>query len=555
VKIQPFRSLGHSGFLVAALALLAYLPGSWWGAPTATAPDRVQSWGVDDETPLGPLAEMDNILHAKPDRNLGYPLLYDFLTVGAYTPYLAILAASGQMSHPSAAYPFGLANPIRELRVLSHLAHLLTVLLGVVVVLAAFLVARTLWDSQTGVLSAVFVLSLYPMFYYARTGNVDVPMLACLALALAALASSLVHGMSLGRTVWIGVFAGLALATKEEAIGALVPAGMLVLVLGSRTAGWKVPLVTLAAATVALGVGSGFFVDPQRWVDHVRFIAGRVQETPHAQNLTSAYPFTMAGNLGFAGAILQRLLESLSLPGLLLACWGLVLAARKDRNAVLFALAIPAYFAMEFLLMRSTQLRYVLPVAFLLAIFAGRALRWGWQSRYWAPRLAAALLAIGALFLQLTRATALTYEMLHDSRLTAGAWLAARLAPGDRVEYFGASQKLPPLSAEVITERATPYFGMWGQHPTGPDQAASILERWRHSPPRYVLVIPDHTSRPNLPYDASVPPTLYDSLVAGTAGFRLAALIQTAPLLRWPRRPPLDYPSVNPPIRVFEPVP
>ncbi|MDZ4674383.1 MAG: hypothetical protein SGI84_08010, partial [Gemmatimonadota bacterium] len=74
--------------LLVVLALVLYLPGAWWGAPIATGPERIHGWAVDDETPLGPLAQVNNILHPQEVQNLGYPLLHSFLVVGAYAPYL-----------------------------------------------------------------------------------------------------------------------------------------------------------------------------------------------------------------------------------------------------------------------------------------------------------------------------------------------------------------------------------------------------------------------------------------------------------------------------------
>jgi len=545
--------LDRHALLVAAVALVAYLPGFWWGAPTATAADRVLAWGVDDSSPLGPLAEMDNILHPKPDRNLGYPLLHDFIVAGAYAPYLVALKATGGLRAVSAVYPFGLTHPVPVLRNLTLINHLVSVLLGVLCVVAAYDVGRTLWGPATGLGSAAFALTLYPMFYYARTGNVDVPMLAFLALTMAALARGLVHGMTVRRAVWIGVFAGLTLATKEAAVGALLPAAVLVLVLGWREGGWKVPALALAASVLALGAGSGLFVDPGRWLAHVQFISGRAQDVPNTTTINYVYPFTASGNAAFAAAIGERLMSAMSLPGVLLAAGATVAAAWKDRRAALFALAVPAYLAVEFVLLRAAQLRYVLPAAWLLALFGGWAVTAAWRSGRPVLRAGVAVVAAAALGLQLLNAASLTWEMLRDSRHAAGAWIAAHLRPGERVEFFGASQKIPPIPAGVASGMATPFHGMWSAYRTDAVMADSIRREWASRRPSLVIVIPDHSSRPGLPYDATVPPMLYDSLMAGTWGYRLAAFFRAPALVPWPKRPALDYPSVNPPIRFFVP--
>ena len=545
----------RAALLLVLLALLCYLPGFWWGAPHATADNRAKSWGVDDETPLGPLAEMHNIVQPKPDRNYGYPLLYSFMATAAYTPYLGALKATGRLGQVSASYPYGLADPVSALRTLTIIAHGLTVLLAVLVVLAAYLAGTTLGGGRgAGVLSALFALTLYPMFYYGRTGNVDVPMMAFLAMALAALARALDAGMTTRRAAWIGVFAGLALATKEAAAGALLPAALLVLVLGWRQGGWKVPAASLAAALLALGAGSGLFVEPSRWLMHVRFLSGRVQDVSTSLTVPEAYPFTLQGNVGFARALLDRFVDAMTLPGLLLGIGGAVAASLRDRRAALFALAIPSYVLLEFFAMRSAQLRYVLPAAWGLAVFAGWAVFAAWRSSRPVLRWGAAALGGLALALQVVYGASLTWEMLRDSRHAAAAWMAARLQPGDRVEFFGAPNKVPPLPAGVTSDFATLFLGMWSVHRTDSAMADSIEQRWAARPPALVIVMPDHSTLvPGTPYDASMPPALYQAMTSGRSVMRPAAEFQTAPLVPWLQRPTLDYPSVNPPIRIFAP--
>ncbi len=141
-----------------------------------------------------PLAEVHNIIAPRPDRNLGYPLLYSFLVVGVQAPYLLYLKASGGLGATGAGYPFGLTEPVGALRMLTWLAHLLTLVMAAVVIAAAYDTARVLWGERAAILAAVFVTCCYPMFYYSRTGNVDVPMLCFMALAVAAFARIRVLG-------------------------------------------------------------------------------------------------------------------------------------------------------------------------------------------------------------------------------------------------------------------------------------------------------------------------------------------------------------------------
>ncbi|HSE66387.1 MAG TPA: glycosyltransferase family 39 protein [Gemmatimonadales bacterium] len=545
------------------LALVLYVPGFWWGAPQATAEDRTKAWAVDDETPLGPLAEMSNILHPRPDRNLGYPLLYSFMVVGVQAPYLLYLKASGGLGATSAEYPYGLTEPVGALRMLTWLAHVLTLVMALVVIAAAYDTARVLWGERAAILAALFVTCSYPMFYYSRTGNVDVPMMAFVALAVAAFARIRVHGLSVRRIVALGLFAGAALAVKEEAIGVLLPMALVLVFLPgqfpfdestvprsrSKTLAWG-----LGASAFALGLGGGFFVEPQRYIMHLQFLTGRLRAAPEAGGLIPyAFPYTLDGNLTYAAQLGGYLTDTLTGAGLLLSLAGLIWAVRKHPSSRVVACLLLGYLGFIFVVLRSGQLRYALPAGFLLALFGGYAASLIWESKQVAVRAVVAVLTVVALGLNLLRGIDLTYAMLRDSRWDAAQWLAQRTKPGDHIDYFGASQKLPPLEAGVVTDRATEYRGLFNAHRIDAAKVEEILSRWRSLNPKFVIVMPDHTSRPGAPFDISLPPSLYDDLIAGRRGWKLQATFETPPLLPWVKRPPLDYPMVNPPIRIFGP--
>ena len=120
--------------------------------------------------------------------------------------------------------------------------------------------------------------------------------------------------------------------------------------------------------------------------------------------------------------------------------------------------------------------------------------------------------------------------MLRDSRWTAASWLANRMPNGGRVEYFGASQKLPPLATNVTSARSADYRGLFFAHDTSEAMVAEIVASWETNHPDFILVMPDHTSRPGLEYDASVPPGLYRALLSGSLPYHLAATVQDSVL-------------------------
>jgi hypothetical protein len=193
----------------------------------------------------------------------------------------------------------------------------------------------------------------------------------------------------------------------------------------------------------------------------------------------------------------------------------------------------------------------MLPAAVGLALFAARGAALGWQSgKTWirAPVVVASVYAIG---LGLLQGIDLTYQMVRDSRFAAGAWLTEHAATGTRIEFFGADQKLPPIPAFVVSERATQYLGMFRQTPTDSVKFQEIIHSWEVRNPHFILVIPDHTSRADQPYDNTMPPLLYQALMKGDLRYRLAAHFKTPSLFPMLAPAPLDYPVVNPPIRVF----
>ena len=558
-----FLGFGLAPVAVPCLALALYLPGFWWGAPYATAPDRTHSWGVDDETPLGPLAEIHNIIEPKPDRNLGYPLMHPLLVSVAYTPYLSYLVLTKQLSLTgSGIYPFGLIDPIETLRNLTFIAHVVSVLMGVGIVLALYETTAVVWDRQTGVLAAMFGMVCYPMFYYVRNANVDVPMLFFVSLAVAAFTRCCIHGYTTRRVLWLGAFIGFSIGTKEPAVGAFLlfplafwgcyqPEGKL----SPRSKApsfWKLGLVCLFSTFLAFGFGSGLFIDPERYVAHLNFISGRLEYLSSGNTpVALTFPFTWEGHVQYLEKIGEYLMDGMTVPGLLLAVVGIGVVLTKERALLFLGAPALGYLVFLFFALRSGQIRYVMPAAVLLAFFQARAVTFGWKSRTVVVRWGILFLMCLSLAIGLLRGFDLTYEMIYDSRYEAGEWLASRTKAGDRIEYFGTPEKLPPVMAGIITSNAIPYFGMHVAPPDENEATHTILQNWEERKPTFVITIPDLTSSKGVPHNHTCPPKIFAGLMSGTIGYQLAGFFQTPRLFPWLPKPQLDYPTVNPPIHIF----
>ncbi len=227
----------------------------------------------------------------------------------------------------------------------------------------------------------------------------------------------------------------------------------------------------------------------------------------------------------------------------------IVVARRMQRDAILACSAL-GYLAVLFFSARTAQLRYVMPAALVLAIYAGRGavLAWEGRSAWRVPVLAVAATSATVLALW---ALDLTAAMLRDSRYEAGRWIAATARPGDALEYFGSEHKNPPFPATLASRQAIPFRGSMFRADTSELAVRTIEASWRERRPRFVLVMPDYTN-PGKPYTASCPPATFRALDAGTMGYRPVALFESPPLLPFIHRPELDYPVVNPPIRIYE---
>jgi hypothetical protein len=564
LRVGLLQHLGRTRLLIGLVALAAYLPGFWWGTPYATAEDRTNAWGVDDEPPLGPLAHADDIVHPKKEMNpnLGYPMMHPFMVLGVFSPYVGYLFATGQLRHPTVAYPHGFSDPVTALALLTRIAHLLSVVLGVGIVLCAYELARVLWDERNGVAAAIAALLVHPMFYYARNSNVDVPVLFFTAAGLVAFAHIVMKGLTLRRACVFGTLAGLAVATKEPSFASFAFAPIAMLFLRDpvttvspwrRATFWRAAAAGAGCALLAYAVGSGMIVDHRRWIAHMQFANSRLAaDRAGGVSFVPYFPRTLQGHVEYAWRLTVMCAESLSWPGLALGVTGVLWAALRERRQSVLALSAVGYLAILFWTARVAQLRYVLPAVFVLAVFAGRALAAAWQSTSRLARGTVTALAVAAALTLMAWDVDLTHAMLRDSRYDAGAWIARTAHAGDTLEYFGSEHKHAPMPAWLASRRAIPFLGSMYRADTSEAAVRTIRHGWSERRPRFVELVPDYTSAPGAPYASSCPPAIYRGLEDGSLGYRLAVTFQTPALLPWAHRPPLDYPVVDPPIRLYE---
>jgi 4-amino-4-deoxy-L-arabinose transferase-like glycosyltransferase len=529
--------------LLFAAAVALYLPGIHWGLPQATSAERVKLWAYDDISPLPALTEVyHTFVRSAPDRWLAYPPLHHFLLGAAYAPYLGWLALTGQLSAPSPVFPYGLQDPVTAFRMLTVIARIVSILMAAGIVVAVYRAGLTLWDRKVGTLSALAVLVAYPMFYYSKTACLEIPYVFWASLALPVYARILTLGFSVKRAAVLGCFAALAVAAKDQAAGLFL---LLPLALGvihvrhwraGRVSWWGPPSALLGAGGILYAFGSGLVFDPERYFAHVRWITrpgGMLsEEFVSWYPETLWYPETFAGTLALVGAVMQAQVKFV---GPILAAFAVVAileAARRDPAKLWMALPAVSYIATFIIPIHWFCLRYGMPVMLIVALFAGRGLALALRRAKIRPL--AALLGVVALGWPAFSSLDLVRHLFTDTRLEAERWLAAHMAPGDRIAALHHVNALPRIGPDVQVVAA----------PTG----AAALTFLNAEKPEFLTVIPDWTSIPGTVWSKAYPEDLRQALEDYSLGYNLAATFDSG---FWPSRPLLDYPAVSPPVRIY----
>jgi hypothetical protein len=530
-------------------ALLLYAPGILWGLPHATAPDRIFPWGSDELAPLGPLAQVYRVaLHGGAAFDPRYPLLPYVIQAIFMAPYLLWLRITGGLSGFRVDYPYGLSDPVSALAGMTLAARLSSLVLMAALPLIAYHTARRLWDLRTARLAGLFVLLVYPFSYYARTSNVDGGGLFWTCVALLLVASCLRDGLTSRRAALLGVFAALSIATKDQGYAIFLALGLAVVGRHVNTMlrtgrGWgaalRPALMGLAAALAVYLPASGLIFNPAMFAAHVRFIIFH----PGGGGGQSYFstPATVAGYLHLASQFASLLVDSLGLPMALAALAGLGSAARRQPRALTLLLVILAILVGVILPTRFIRIRFLLPAAYVLALFAaagvarlferttaaapGTAASSGRDgARLWAGRVVVAITLVWSL----VRVADLTWQMQHDSRLELEAWLRDNAQPGDHVGYYGAPLKLPALAKGIVSQP-----GPWAE---GRDSVAS----W----PEFIVIIPQQVYE--IEHEWNLADERYRELQSGRWNYE-AWLALRGPSLFDKR--PINW--VNPPVRLF----
>lgn len=430
-----------------ALALVLDVTELWWGLPNGN-----HSWAADA---LGPITVLGIVRHSFEQWNSGwyffkYPLGYPFCLAAVFSPYLVYLRWTGQWEHPVAHAPYGFADPEHSLFVLAMLGRCLSVVFALGTVIVAYLTARRLFGVVAARLAAFFVATAYPIIYYAHTTNLDIGYLFWLVLALYAAIVAAQGGRTFSWAL-LGVAAAMAVSFKEQGFAFLLPLPLLAIgarwratrsvrVLWSRGA-----LAMAGAALLTEALANNVFFNPLGFVARIAFLLGHPLEPTSARLAPVEFALWKGGKEWiYLKQLWDGLESSLGAPLVLLAMGGAVLLVRRGRAALWLLVPAISQYYLSLRGLDLIRLRYVLPLAFVVAILAAALLADAYQaseSRPWraAVRMAAAIFCAFAL----ARAVEMDWLFLTDSRYRAEAWIAANVAPQATAEYYQKPTYLP----------------------------------------------------------------------------------------------------------------
>lgn len=465
-----------------ALCVAVYAWPLDWGLPSE------HGWAPDELTPAAVLEgagqRFSDGWHSK------YPPLHHAVLAAAYLPWLS-----------------GPLDSHRQ-HVLFRAGRFISLLMAGGIVVLVYLSAREVFEHVPALFSALLAGLCAPFAYYAKLANLDVPYLFWFAAALLAYLR-LLDGHRLRHYVALAACAAAAVATKDQAYGLFVltaPVVVLALHRHRRAAGappsaWATLAdrrLVAAAIVSAAGVVllDNIWLNPRGFAAHVALIMGS------ASRDFRMFDPSVSGLAALAVATVRALVFTLGAPGFVAAVAGIVLAlTRRRENTRLLSTLVPAasYWLTFIAVVLYLYDRFVLPIAIVLALFAGRALAEALaRSRSRLFPLAAAALVVTTSAL---RALSVDVLMARDSRYEVERWLRENAAPPAVVGAIGPLEYLPRLDGL-----------QWRR--LGPSP-----ERLRRVRPDFVVVNGDFARRASA---GGSDAELYAALAAGSAGYRLA---------------------------------
>ncbi len=524
---------------ISCAAVLAGAIGIDWGLPNGNT-----TWAADSVAPMTPLSVAYHVF-AEHGFDSGYfyfkyPVGHQLLLAAASAPVLAAAKMRGELHGISSDYPYGFSDPEFYLAVLALVTRALSTLLAAGILLAVAGIAHRLsGDRRAGVLAALVAAGSYPLVFYAHTSNVET---AFLFWAFTALYAT-VRGLEGDQPRWfwlLGASAALAVSTKEQIFGFVVPLPLLIAAVHlwrprAEAATGLLPRGTVAGAAlsvvVLLAVNAAFY-NPSGFLNRYRFLTHTL--SPEVRALYANYEFpvdfstswTLVQEVQHVGKALHAVATSLGWPGFAAGLGGLVLLAFRNRYAlVCVALPLVGYYVVSLRVLKQVEIRYTMPISTLLAVPAGVLLAFAWQ-RARGARIAVTVLVLAGLL----HSGEVLPMLTNDARYRAEAWMAPHLAAGRTLEVYQSWTYLPRWQAlPTVSRPAFAEMNVAGLTQRAPDFVV-LSSKAREG--IYMYPNPDWRDGRGMMLEAQENRQLLDSLETGRLGYQQVARFEHPLLIR-----------------------
>ena len=392
-----------------------FVTGIWWGG--------IGGWQADA---IDPESVRTAVLRRFGDGWYDkYPPLHYYLLGILYLPTIAADGLGWLTVH---------SEPVQLAMTLT--GRLLTVLMGLGTTLAVAIVAARLTDRRHAWPAALLCGAFLPFAFYAKTTNVDLPFVCWFAWSLVFLVA-LLETTSVRDAVFLGITAGAAVGTKDQAYGLyILPALLLLWRFGRSLAGWKILASGALAAAVALLLIYNVLLNPEGLSLHLEFIQG-----PASTGYRMFEP-SAAGQRDLLKSSAGQLLFTTGIAGALLILAGIGSRhySRSRFAFVMLAGSMLSYYLGFIAYAGYVYDRFLLPLTCVLAVFASIGARRLLDSGP-APRIAGIVL----LGWVVARATAIDVLLVRDSRVTAERWLEAHVKKNEVVAAVNQYGYIPRL--------------------------------------------------------------------------------------------------------------
>ncbi len=438
---------------IVAFSLALNVIGIRWGLPSR------YGWAVDELNPRVILAGIETRFSGD-WHEPAYPPLHYYLLAATYLPVLALdLVDPMSVEGHTWFFLFGRG---------------LSLMMGMGIVLLLYHLGRDFFDSLAGAFAAVTIALAAPFVYYAKTANLEVPLLFWFLLSFFFFRRVDARG-ELRDYLGFTLSAVLAMGTKDQAFAFYILPLAAFAILRVRGEGSLVAVMRDRRLLLSLLAGILSFLALHNVFFNYRGFLHHFEEILWARRQYSLFEGTLAHQIAMLRQTVRHLGFVLGWPLFTAGAWGLVLALREERlrRSTLWTLLFGVSYYLFFIVpVLSTWLRYAMPLAALLSLFAGLACSRLWSRGVWARTLVGI-----ALVYSLGRALSVDALLLEDTRYDAERWLRENVSPGEVVGFMGPEYYLPRLH-EFSTKRLRP--------------TETVLER---ESPDCLDVNPDYASR------------------------------------------------------------